>query len=284
MPLFGKLLLVANLVLSVCFLALAGAVYSTQSTWKDRQQTTQASLTQTETALREAESAKSNAEAELTAKVAAAEADRDTYKGRLDNLTAELAAVKTERDNAEANLERQKALALTQANEAGFRTEAELVQRGVNSQLHDRLEKVSKDLQAVQDDLFSEKLARTQIERQYIAAAEQLENVRRAGGTRGGVIARDVVKPAPEIDGVIADTRKDDAGRVELVQLTIGADDGLSKGQTLDAYRSSDNGTNAKYLGRVELVDVGPDISVARVVQRSKSGIIERGDRVTSRL
>ena len=284
MALFGRLLLVANLVLSACFLALAGAVYSTQSTWKDRQQTTQASLTQTETALREAESAKSNAEAELTAKVAAAEADRDTYKGRLDNLTAELAAVKTERDNAEANLERQKALALTQANEAGFRTEAELVQRGVNSQLHDRLEKVSKDLQAVQDDLFSEKLARTQIERQYIAAAEQLENVRRAGGTRNGVIARDVVKPAPEIDGVIADTRKDDAGRVELVQLTIGADDGLSKGQTLDAYRSSDNGTNAKYLGRVELVDVGPDISVARVVQRSKSGIIERGDRVTSRL
>ena len=290
MSLFGKLLLVANMVLAVCFLALAGAVYSTQQTWKQRHDSVEEQLAQTRTNLQAAESAKNDAERRLKDETEKLAQDVSTFRGRFEIEQEKVATLTSERDAAETKAERAASLATTQANEAQFRTETELVQRGVNESLHTRLEQLTARLQQVQDDLFTEQLTKSQLEREYLVAAEELTALKRRVGSRalqpGGddVVEELAGNPPPEIDGLVQRTGKNDAGQVDYVALSIGSDDGLEKGQSLTAYRPGNEQTDAKYLGRVTLVTVNPDSAVARVDVRSKQGIIEEGDRVTSRL
>ena len=289
MTLFGRLLLVVNFVLSICFVALAGSVFTTQSTWKQKHTAVSEQLTQAQTALREAESAKNDAERVRDDMVKAAENERDNLRGRLDILQRDVESLTVERDKAEASLERQIALASTQSSEAVFSKESELVQRSVNDKLHDRLKSANQQVARLQDDLFTEQLAKSQIEREFIATAEQLAKIRRQGSAGSVVVAgsapnTEAVDPPPEIDGLINATSKDDAGRVEFVAVTIGSDDGLKTGQTLYAFRPGSGNSRSQYLADVRLVQVGPDYAVARVVNPAKAVTIEKGDRVTSKL
>ena len=60
--------------------------------------------------------------------------------------------------------------------------------------------------------------------------------------------------------------------------MTIGADDGLKQGNTVEVYRGD------KYLGRIEIVKTSPDRAVGRVDRRFQTGVIQEGDRVATRL
>jgi chromosome segregation ATPase len=64
----------------------------------------------------------------------------------------------------------------------------------------------------------------------------------------------------------------------DRVQLSIGEDDGVRRGQNLDIYRSG------KYVGRVRIVESSPDQSVAAIETEYQQYPIMRGDNVTSRL
>jgi hypothetical protein len=68
------------------------------------------------------------------------------------------------------------------------------------------------------------------------------------------------------------------AAGAQLVEVTIGADDGLKPGNTVEVFRGS------KYLGRVEILQTSPDKSVGRVDRRFQQGRIEEGDRVATRI
>jgi hypothetical protein len=63
-----------------------------------------------------------------------------------------------------------------------------------------------------------------------------------------------------------------------LLTITLGTDAGVQKGVTLEVYRLK---PEPKYLGKVEVIEVHPDNSVAKPVGRSSSPI-EVGDRVTT--
>ena len=78
----------------------------------------------------------------------------------------------------------------------------------------------------------------------------------------------------PKVDGVVTVVRGSD-----LIELSLGADDGLRVGHRLDVYRAG--GT---YLGRVEVMYTDPDQSVARILPDFQQGIIRSGDTVATRL
>ena len=291
MSLFGKLLLGVQFVLSVCFLALAGAVFSQQSTFKDKYDATNKQLADARGQYDAAVAEKTAAETDRDEKVAAVTADRDLFKGQLDNLQAELAAAVEAKNLAEANYERQRALASVTSSEAEYRKDEAINRRTVNSNLSTRLEASNQRNSDLQDNLFAAELALSQVKREYEETATELAELRRAANVRGTNLAgvsvdeiQDAVAPPPAVDGFIQDTREDTSGRVRYVEITLGADDGLEKGQTLDAFRGAEGGRQPKYLGKIQLVQVYPDTAVARVVQAAKNGIIERGDRVTSQL
>jgi len=81
----------------------------------------------------------------------------------------------------------------------------------------------------------------------------------------------------PRVEGVVLAVPSRD-----LIQISIGADDGLQVGHTLEVFRSS-GGVN-RYVGRVQVVETHPDAAVCSVDQTFLKSPIQRGDRVASRI
>jgi signal transduction histidine kinase len=84
----------------------------------------------------------------------------------------------------------------------------------------------------------------------------------------------DAVKP--RIDGFVSKVQRQEG--TMLVELTIGSDDGLKVGHTVEIFRGD------RYLGRVEILKTDPDRAVGRVDNRFQQGPIQEGDRVATRL
>ncbi len=80
----------------------------------------------------------------------------------------------------------------------------------------------------------------------------------------------------PTVEGLVSQIERKAGG--QLVEVTVGADDGLKVGNTLEISRGS------KYLGRVEIIETSPDKSVGRVDRRYQQGQIQEGDRVATRI
>jgi hypothetical protein len=63
-----------------------------------------------------------------------------------------------------------------------------------------------------------------------------------------------------------------------MIELTVGADDGLKKGHTVEIFRGE------RYLGRAEVIRTEPDRAVARIIRKFQQGQIQEGDHVATKL
>ena len=63
-----------------------------------------------------------------------------------------------------------------------------------------------------------------------------------------------------------------------MIEISIGSDDGLKEGHTVEVYRGQ------RYLGRAKIVQTAPDKSVGKILPRSQNGPIQVGDRVATKL
>ena len=77
----------------------------------------------------------------------------------------------------------------------------------------------------------------------------------------------------PPVDGVVTAV-----GRTDLIEISIGGDDGLRVGHTLEVYR------NNSYLGRIVVQHIEPDRAVGKILREYRRGIIRKGDRVATKL
>ena len=78
---------------------------------------------------------------------------------------------------------------------------------------------------------------------------------------------------APTVDGVVTAV-----GAKDLLEISIGSDDGLRKGHTLEVYRAN------SYLGRVIVRETWPDRAVVQIIPEYRKGMIKKGDRVATKL
>ena len=62
------------------------------------------------------------------------------------------------------------------------------------------------------------------------------------------------------------------------IEVSLGSDDGLQIDHVLEVY------LQGEYVGRAVVTSVRPDRAVARIVKEYARGIVQRGDRVTTRL
>ena len=76
----------------------------------------------------------------------------------------------------------------------------------------------------------------------------------------------------PTLDGLVLAANKDG-----LVEISLGSDDGLERGHTLEVFRG------ARYLGRIEVFQTQPDKAVAKVLPQFRKGPIEKDDHVATR-
>ena len=84
--------------------------------------------------------------------------------------------------------------------------------------------------------------------------------------------------PAENVEGTVKKVA--DGG---LIVISIGSDAGLQKGNTLEVFRLGPKPADAKYLGRVRVLEVTATEAVCQPTDKLKDPI-EVGDRVASRI
>jgi hypothetical protein len=272
----GKVFVVVILILSLVFMGLAMAVYATHKNWQQvsldlnkKLQASQAENQKLQTEhnrrIEELESAKTAAEQQA----AKLDAERVALAEHNAQIQAELDGLRQNQRVAIASVD------ATQKINVGLASDV----TGLRKQI--------KDAQLDRDKLFKSALDATeelhQAAGEYNTARERNEQLTKQTAGMTAVMREKGIDPntdpgsvVPTVEGVISKIERKAGG--QLVEVTIGADDGLKAGNTLEVSRG------AKYLGRVEIIQTSPDKSVGRVDRKFQQGQIQEGDRVATRI
>lgn len=272
----GKVFVVVILIMSLVFMGLAMAVYATHKNWQQVSLDLNKKLT-------DAKSENTRLQSDHNLRVEGLEREKtaaEQQAAKLDaervSLTERNALIQAELDGLKQNQrDHIAALASTQAINKGLGDEV----TGLRQQI--------RTAQQARDALFKTALDATEELHEaagvYNAARERSEQLTKQVAGMTTVMREKGIDPAtepgsvvPNVEGVISKVEQKPGAL--LIEVTIGADDGLKVGNTLEVSRGT------KYLGRVDIIETSPDKSVGRVDRRYQQGQIQEGDRVRTRI
>ena len=279
----GKVLVVLHLVLSVIFMAFAGAVFTAQKNWRK-------DAVAKGTALKAANEKLASQLAEFerertdTGKKLSDSEDRSTkLSGEKAALTAQVLTL--EADNAKLTLANDTVTqqAQLQALETGERTAESDIARAKNKVAFDSREDLNKKLHEAMDKQFSSEIQLQQLLERHDRVLNDLNAFRRYNGSKGMLTDPKLMvaqaSPPPPLEGRVMDYRKEKKQNTELVEVSLGSDDGLAIGHMMTVYNAK--GT---YLGQIRLTTVEADKSVGIVTLKPKNTVITKDDYVTTKL
>ena len=272
----GKVFVVLILIMSLVFMGLAMAVYATHKNWKDVAGSLDTQLQQAQQENQQLVSAHNRRVEDLTREKEAAEQQLAKLETERVALADNNVRLQTELDTlTQQEREHIAAVALTQALNEGLSNEATGLRQQIRTEQQARDAAFAKTLDATE--------AVHQLTGEYENARERTEQLTKQVSGMTHVMREQGLDPAtepgavvPTVDGVVSQVRR--AAGAQLVEVTIGADDGLKAGNTVEVFRGG------KYLGRVEILRTSPDKSVGRVDRRFQQGQIQEGDRVATRI
>jgi len=271
-------------VMSLVFMSFAVAIYSSHTNWEREvnrkpEEVKGAEQPGLKYRLEQAENERKKLKQEidvLVSKVAESEAARDQVVAKLqtaltekDGELVELRKGKDEREKIQ-----QEAIAKLDAAEADLKKTVEEV-AALREQVRQQQTKVDQEVGRAAD--IARKLHETQ---SFLEIAnerkEQLEkqvaNARlllKQQGLTIDALPRDRV---PTLDGDVL------AVADNAIEVSLGGDEGLQAGHTLEVYRAG------QYVGRAVVKTVKPDRAVAVIQPEYSRGTVQRGDKVTTRL
>tara|TARA_R110002072_G_scaffold303140_2_gene495670 strand:- start:42602 stop:43462 length:861 start_codon:yes stop_codon:yes gene_type:complete len=286
MTFVGKLLVIIQLVLSICFMVLAGAVFTRHMTWMQKANDLQVTVDNGIADYNKLEAEKNKIIKDLEAVVAQVKNDATDAKAELRLAQNEIENQKILIDTQKTELNTQQALATISGDEAKIRREEALSGRRINEQLNTALNNQNQRVRQLEDELFNREVGAKSLEEKYNTLLSQLATLRKV------LVANQLdpdpnkyarkLAPPPLVMGRVLDTKQSGRGTSrQLIEVSIGSDDGLTEGNVLFVYRV---GEQNKYLGQIKLELVNPDRAVGVVVERAKNGVIEREDYVTTKL
>ncbi len=283
MNLFGKVLIVLNLLLSLMFMSFALMVYATHRNWRDAVENTQATATKP-LGLRPRLEAK---EQELATTMTELEQSRNSLALERAARRQALVTLETrvqELNQQRADTQKQYETLLAQAGER-----AQLANQAENNmkRLMDENEKVRGSLRQTQQDRDSQfqrvleltdNIQQRSRELQHLKSRQeeltsQLGQMTRVLDSHGLSPFTPLHDVPPKLEGYV--TVVDDG----LIEVSLGSHDGLQVGHELDVYRAG-----GEYLGRIRVTELDPDRAVTRVLPDFRQGTIKRGDRVATRV
>jgi hypothetical protein len=284
MNIIGKIFVFAVFVMSLMLMTFAGAVYMSHVNWKDEVERGGTDLLpgqrpgyryQIEQATKEREELKEKI-ASLEAEVADSERSRDQVLGKLqtaiEQKNAELLKLRAEKDERQTKMEQavqdvrklRDDLLEADKNVAALQTQVKDQQQKVDAQV-DKSAQLSASLAEVQAQLEIAEERKSQLEKQVANARLLLK--------QNGLVIDNLPKDlVPTLDGDVLAVREDS------IQVSLGSDDGLQVGHTLNVYR------NDQFIGRAHVKTITPDQAVAKIDKDFARGIVQRGDKVTTRL
>ncbi len=279
MNLVGKILTVFIFVMTIVFMTLSIMVYSTHTNWRQR---VKAPSTGLESLLQIANQDKTALDEEVT--------NLETALTREQNLSKE-AIAKLQQDVTELGTERNE----LQATEAALKEEMRKSVEGMNA-AQTELASLRDQISDLRDGIVAAKTAQDAAFRQMVVRTDELHQAANELSTlksRATQLAEQTGRMAqvlerhgltefegptpPRVDGIVLAVR---AGG--LVELSVGSDEGLKKGDRLEVVRQGPDSN--RYLGAVEILQTDPDKSVAKIIPETRQGSIEKEDRVYTQL
>ncbi len=285
MTFIGKLLVIIQFVLTMCFMALAGAVYTSQVNWKTTADALQTRIDQDEKD-HETEVVEFKKQVDdLKKQLVDAQNESSDARNEVVSLQQRFDQQKTEVDRLKVQVNTQESLATIAGNEATIRRDEALLHRRINEGLNQAQNALNAQVSQLEDENFNLKVELKDVGDRYNELLKTSSSYRRLLAANGfetdpKKIDRDLA-PVPLVQGEVLKAEKARRGGREYIEVSIGSDDGLSEGSTLYVYRA---GERAQYLGEIKLTLVHPDKAVGIVVEKAKNGVIERKDYVTTKL
>lgn len=276
MNLLGKIFTVFILIASIAVMVVAMFVYATHRNWREDAQQLQSQLTQARADFQQLQSLRERLESELEAELAA---ERKAIS-QLESERIQLMQTNSEFQQQLDQLRQQErantaAVASTQANNEALAEEVSTLRTNIRQaqqardQAFDRMVRATDDLHQAQGRL-------TSIQERYAQIAQELGNRTALLRERGIDPHTDPDAIVPSVRGVISSTSRTPAG--QLIEISVGADDGLKPEHTVEIFRGE------RYLGRAKILRTEPDRAVGQVLREFQQGQIQEGDNVATRL
>jgi uncharacterized protein YhaN len=281
MNLVGKIFIVGILVMSLVIMAIAMSVYAARRNWRDEVVKAGGLNDQ----VRAAQARNKELTDERDKAIQAAAAEKSSQQQAIAKLRTELDIVQKERkalETSQADLEKAKrdavaAMSATQKNSSDYRAELEKLRTETLQAQQDR-DAHFKEVVRLTDELNQAVNEKTQLRKRVEDMAKDLAKANEAlryfdinpnSDYKG--------KVPPKLEGIVRATLEHG-----LVEISLGSDQGLRKGHTLEIYRTS--GGQSTYVGRVEVVQVNPDRSVCKMDPKFQNSQVMVGDRVASKI
>jgi hypothetical protein len=276
MNFLGKIFVVLILLTSFGLMLLSMVVYATHKNWKEEADTVQQELSKARTENDREQSRYHSVESRLTAELTARQ--QEVSKLETERARLQVINVGIQNDMEKLVQDQRKAMAVvesTQKSNVGLMKDV----------THSRQQ--LRDSQQARDEAFAITLTSTselhEKQSQLTIAVERMKQLVQQLGKQASLLNRNGIDPnidpdalTPHVRGIINATHLT-AGN-QLIEISIGADDGLKPGHTVEVFRGE------RYLGRAEILKTEPDRSVARIIRRFQKGQIQEGDDVATKL
>ena len=273
MNFIGKIFVVLIFVMSLVFMSFAVAVYGTHQNWKKKAGRSKKVAERSQAELTKAEEDEDKLEAELkhemTAREQAAGQARDRtrragHPARRTGQGARRAAGQRQGTAVAALDTAQQNLARLTTEVEGLRTEIRNAQ-GERDKHFERVVELTDQIHQAQGEV-------KRLEERRIQLASQLASANLVLDRNGLHKDMPVDGMPPLLRGKVLAINRDN-----MVEVSLGTDDGLRIGHTLEIFRGS------KYLGRVEVLHATTDRAVGKIMPGFKKGIIQKDDDVATR-
>ncbi|MCA9235716.1 MAG: hypothetical protein KDA44_09600 [Planctomycetales bacterium] len=273
MKILGWAFTVMILFASIAVMITAMLVYATHTNWRDSYQALNTKL-QTEQAKN------ADLEASYLRQISLLEAEREAAQQDVRKLETERLQLDGENKALQSDLDQAK-----EKNSQLFATVTTTEQNNhILSEEVTQLRQGIRTAQQERDELFDTTLQATT---KLHTTAGQLAQVKE----RNDQLVQDLAQKTatmrelgidpntdatPRVRGVIVASRRIAGG--QLIEISVGADDGIKQGQTVEIFRGE------RYLGRAEITKADPDRAVGQVLREYQQGQIQEGDDVATQL
>jgi hypothetical protein len=275
MNFFGKILTVLVAFTAFGLMVASLLVYATHRNWKDDYDKLKAQYNTAQQQNQALQSERDNLESQLTAEVEATRqeaaklvTERDQLLGDNVNLQKQLnQIVELERSTSAA-------VASTQANNEKLTGEVGSLRDEIRTNQSERDRAFATAVKAT-DDVHQANNNITVLKERNSQLATQVGNMTNVMDANGIDPNTDPGAVMPRVRGVVSKVQNT-AGS-QLIEITVGADDGLKPRHTVEVFRGD------RYLGRAEILKTEPDRAVGRILRQFQQGQIEEGDDVATR-
>jgi len=283
MTLLGKVFTVLIFIMSILFMGFSVVVFATHRNWKMLVDNPSAT-----------ERYPLGLKQQLQAQVETNKGLRAELDGLRNQLAVEMAARRSALSTLETKLaDAQQRLAQKESELAGLQSAQTEATAAINL-AETRLKELVIDIQKLRDEI---RVVQAQRDEFYQRVVDLTDKLYSAAGVERNLKEREAqliaeiskykrvtdvlgVNPnmpvesiAPPLDGIVTAV-----GDKNLIEVSLGSDDGLRVGHRVEVFRDNN------YLGSAMVLKTDPDRAVAQVDEKSQRGLIKVRDRVATKL